>query len=249
MPPVSLELDDYDLHDFAALASTFGYEKYAYVVTPNADHIIRFHDDANFRDLYRQAAYVLLDSRFLANIIRRTHRINARVCAGSDLTAKLFNDVILPTDTLVLIGGTDTQAQKLREKYQLQDLRHYNPPMGFIKNATQVETCLQYIESNSPFRFCLLAVGCPQQETVAQQLKARGRTKGMALCIGASVNFLTGDERRAPAWVQKLSCEWAYRLLQDPKRLAKRYLVRGPRIFALLRKLDIRIRPSSSLTT
>jgi exopolysaccharide biosynthesis WecB/TagA/CpsF family protein len=120
--------------------------------------------------------------------------------------------------------------------------------MGFIKDATEVETCLQYIEANSPFRFCLLAIGSPQQETIAQLLKARGRAKGMALCIGASVNFLTGDERRAPQWMQKLGCEWLYRLLQDPKRLAKRYLVRGPRVFSLLRKLDIRIRPASSLS-
>lgn len=249
MSPLSLEFDDYDLRDFTALATNFGYGKFAYVVTPNADHIIRYCDDSQFRELYKDAAYILLDSRFLSYIFRRTHRIFARVCAGSDLTAKLFTEVILPTDPIVLIGGTTTQAEQLRRKYSLQDLRHYNPPMGFIKDADAVETCLQFIENNSPFRFCLLAVGCPQQEMIARQLKQRGRALGMALCIGASVNFLTGDEQRAPKWLQKLGCEWLYRLLQDPKRLAKRYLVRGPRIFLLLRRLNIRVRPNPALIT
>jgi hypothetical protein len=60
--------------------------------------------------------------------------------------------------------------------------------------------------------------------------------RGLALCVGASLNFITGTEKRAPAWVQKLTLEWLYRLLQNPRRMAGRYLVRGPRIFNYLRR-------------
>ncbi len=108
--------------------------------------------------------------------------------------------------------------------------------MGFIRNPAAVEQCLQFIESNSPFRFCFLAIGCPQQEAIAAALKRRGTAKGLALCVGASLNFLVGDEKRAPLWMQRLSLEWLYRLLQDPKRLAGRYLIRGPRFFSYLRR-------------
>jgi exopolysaccharide biosynthesis WecB/TagA/CpsF family protein len=108
-----------------------------------------------------------------------------------------------------------------------------------------VEECLKFIERMSPFRFCFLAVGCPQQETIAQALRARGSAKGLALCVGASLNFITRDEKRAPVWMQKLALEWLYRLLGDPKRLARRYLIRGPRVFAHLRRSQIRLRKAA----
>jgi exopolysaccharide biosynthesis WecB/TagA/CpsF family protein len=119
--------------------------------------------------------------------------------------------------------------------------------MGFISDPQQVEACLRFVEAHSPFRFCFLAVGAPQQEVLAQALKARGVARGLALCIGASVNFLTGIERRAPRWMQQMGMEWAFRLLQDPGRLAKRYLVRGPRVFSLLPSTEFLVRPHMSL--
>jgi len=124
----------------------------------------------------------------------------------------------------------------------VSSLRHYNPPMGFIRDPAAVEQCVQFIESCSPFRFCFLAVGAPQQEVIAQMLKTRAVARGLALCIGASINFLTGVERRAPHWMQRIGMEWLYRLAQDPGRLAKRYLLRGPRVFSLLPQTDVTIR-------
>ena len=106
---------------------------------------------------------------------------------------------------------------------------------------------MRFVESNSPFRFCFLAVGAPQQEALAQMLKSRGIARGLAFCIGASVNFMTGAERRAPLWVQRLGLEWLFRLSMDPRRLAKRYLVRGPRVFLLLGQTDIRVRPRATV--
>ena len=84
-----------------------------------------------------------------------------------------------------------------------------------------------------PSRFIFFAVGSPQQEIVAQTVKATGKATGLGFCIGASIDFLTGTEVRAPVWMQNTSLEWLYRLLQDPKRMWKRYLLKGPRIFAI----------------
>jgi exopolysaccharide biosynthesis WecB/TagA/CpsF family protein len=123
----------------------------------------------------------------------------------------------------------------------LQDLQHYSPPMGFIRDRNAVEQTLEFVEAHSPFRFCFIGVGSPQQELLARELKQRDRARGLALCIGASINFLTGAERRAPRWMQVTNLEWLYRLLQDPGRLAKRYLVRGPRIFRLLPRLRVQL--------
>ena len=79
----------------------------------------------------------------------------------------------------------------------------------------------------------LLAIGSPQQELFAQALLRRGRCWGVALCIGAGLEFLVGARRRAPVPVQRLGLEWAYRLLSEPRRMWRRYLVDGPRILPL----------------
>jgi exopolysaccharide biosynthesis WecB/TagA/CpsF family protein len=236
-------LDDYDLDAFLPVARSFARDRYGYVVTPNVDHLIRYHDDKRFRALYADAEYILLDSRFLSHIFRVVKSRRVRVCTGSDLTAQLFEGVIDSRDRIVVIGGTGEQALALTQRYGLENVKHYNPPMDFARSPEEVEKCVQFAEENSPFRFCFLAVGAPRQEVLAQLLKSRGKARGMALCIGASINFLTGQEKRAPLWVQKIGAEWVFRLLNDPKRLAKRYLVRGPRIFWLLWSVRLLVRP------
>lgn len=241
--PVTFKLDDYDLQGFLGVAATFGSGRFGYVVTPNVDHLIRFHEDSKFQELYGDASYVLLDSRFLAHIFRAIKGIGVGVCTGSDLTARLFSQIIAPDDSIVLIGGSDEQAGLLAEAHGLTSLHHYNPPMGFIHDPNEIEACLNFVEAHSPFRFCFIAVGAPQQEILAQMLQKRRIARGLALCIGASINFMTGIERRAPRWMQVLGMEWIYRLLSDPRRLARRYLARGPRIFGLLGKTELIIRP------
>jgi exopolysaccharide biosynthesis WecB/TagA/CpsF family protein len=238
---LTLRLDDYDLEEFVPLAAQYGQSSFDYVVTPNVDHVIRFCDDPAFRELYADAGRVVLDSRLLALILTLTRGLRPRVCPGSDLTARLFS-MIAPRDRIVLIGSSTQQAQRLVQIYGLQDLQQYSPPMGFIRDRLAVEQTLKFVEAHSPFRFCFLAVGSPQQEMLAQELKQRGIARGLALCIGASINFLTGAERRAPLWMQRSNLEWLYRLLQNPGRLARRYLVRGPRIFYLLPRLRFELR-------
>jgi exopolysaccharide biosynthesis WecB/TagA/CpsF family protein len=240
-----LTIDDYALPDALEMFAAYGTHRFGYVVTPNVDHIIRHHDDPQFRALYSQAAYVLLDSRFLAHMIGLIRRKIFRVCLGSELTAAMLSKVVAPNDVAVLVGGPAEQAQFLRNKYGLRALRHIDPPMNFIRDPAAVEQCLRAIEAASPFRFCFLAIGSPQQEIIAQKLKERGIARGLALCIGAAVNFMTGVEKRAPRWMQLVGFEWLYRLLQNPRRMAKRYLLRGPRIFWLLPRLELRARRSA----
>lgn len=241
---VTLTLDDYDLATFTEAAAGFGQARYGYVVTPNADHLDRLHRDVSFRTVYADAAYTVLDSRLMSHWLRLTRGLRLPVCTGSDLTAELFAKAIDSDDAIVLIGGSDRQAAQLTERYGLTGLSHFNPPMGFIHDPSALEACLRYVEAHSPFRYCLLAVGAPQQEQVAQSLRTRGVARGLALCIGASINFLTGDERRAPRWMQRMGMEWLFRLLQAPRRMTERYLLRGPRLFGLLRRTEIVLRPA-----
>lgn len=244
-----LEIDDYELREALAIIAAFGSERFGYLVTPNVDHVIRYVEDGEFRELYAQAALVLLDSRFLAHLVGLMKRRRYRVSSGSDLTAAVLSGVIRPNDVVVVVGGSTHQVQELRVRFGLLALHHIDPPMNFIRDASAVEACLREIEAISPFRFCFLAIGSPQQEIIARKLKERGIARGLALCIGASINYVTGVEKRAPRWMQKMGCEWLFRLLQNPQRLGRRYLLRGPRIFLLLPRIELRLRRPVAVPT
>jgi exopolysaccharide biosynthesis WecB/TagA/CpsF family protein len=237
-----LDIDNYDLNETLHIVGAYGVDRYGYIVTPNVDHIIRHSQDSMFRALYANASYVLLDSRFLANLFGLFKLQHMRVCLGSDLTSALLHGVIKSDDVAILVGGRPEQADQLRKMFKLSALLHIEPPMNFIADHQAVEECLCAIEAASPFRFCFLALGSPQQELIAFSLKERGVARGLSLCIGASVNFLTGVEKRAPLFMQQLGLEWLYRLSQNPRRLARRYLVRGPQIFPLLCRMKFRLR-------
>jgi exopolysaccharide biosynthesis WecB/TagA/CpsF family protein len=228
------EIDDYDLPAFTGLIAGFGSERYGYVVTPNADHLIRYRKDPAFRAVYRSAQYSILDSRVVARAVRLMKGTRIAVCTGADLTAALLSHVVSPDDRILLVGASASQAEALAAKFALRNVRHHDPPLGLLADPQAIERCLKFIEDEGPFRFCFLALGSPQQEIIAHQLQSRGRARGLVLCVGAALKFLVGAEKRAPRWLQQLSLEWLFRLWQDPRRLAGRYLVRGPRIFGYL---------------
>jgi exopolysaccharide biosynthesis WecB/TagA/CpsF family protein len=245
--PVTCPVDDLDLEGFCSAAGAFGLERFGYAVTPNVDHLLRYYDEPRFRELYRGASFVLLDSRVIARTLR-LKGLRLPVCTGADLTVALLGRVARASDRIVLIGGNPDQARAVGRAFALTNVRHHEPPMGFIEHPAEVERCVQFIEDAAPFRFCFLALGSPQQEVIAHRLQQRGRARGLALCVGAALNFISGAERRAPLWVQRAALEWLYRLSGDPSRLARRYLVRGPRIFGLLLSDRLAVRRRSAAT-
>jgi exopolysaccharide biosynthesis WecB/TagA/CpsF family protein len=218
----------------AMLASRPAEAPFAYLVTPNADHLVRLaRDPARYGPLYRDAAWRLLDSRVVARLARGFGLAAPPVVTGSDLTARLFAEVIARDERIAVLGGTAATIAALRARYGLTALVHHDPPMGFDADPAALEAAVRFV-AEAGARFSFLCVGSPRQEIVARAVLARGSARGVALCVGASLRFLSGEERRAPAPVQKAGLEWAWRLAQDPKRLAKRYLVEDPALVALL---------------
>jgi exopolysaccharide biosynthesis WecB/TagA/CpsF family protein len=82
-------------------------------------------------------------------------------------------------------------------------------------------------------RFLFIAVGSPQQEILARRIAEQSDASGCALCVGAGIDFVIGRQRRAPFIIQRMGLEWAHRLLQNPRRMWRRYLVDGPKILPL----------------
>lgn len=208
---------------------------FGYVVTPNADHLVRIAREPRIRPLYDDAWMRLLDSRVVAQLGRMVGLPVPAVVPGSDLTARLVEQEIAPDEPVTVLGLEPAALAQLVERTGLRRIAHHNPPMGFERDPGEFEAAVRFIEEH-PARFTFLAVGSPRQCMVAHKVVERGRATGLGLCIGASLLFLTGEEKRAPVPVQRIGLEWAWRLAQDPKRLARRYLVDSPAIIGLLRQ-------------
>jgi N-acetylglucosaminyldiphosphoundecaprenol N-acetyl-beta-D-mannosaminyltransferase len=213
------------------LAETHG--RFKYVVTPNVHHMVRLLEDpATMQPLYAQAWRVFCDSRVLSRLAWFSgHRLP--VITGSDLTADLIARAAEQHLTIAVIGPTAAACAMLGKRYPGLDVVVQTPSMGFIKSESEVKKCVDFVvNTQAPLVF--LAVGMPQQELLAQHIANHPRARGVGLCIGASIDFLTGNQRRAPLWVQKAGLEWLHRLLSNPRRLATRYLIECPRIFYLI---------------
>lgn len=210
--------------------------RFRYVVTPNVDHVVRLHDgDQAWRSAFAAAEtdadLCLNDSRILHALARRSG-IDLPIVPGSDLTRVLLDQGVPDGIQVALVGGSAADAAWLRSRLPQATVYHFEPPMGVLRDAGAQQAIVNFVERERP-QLTLFAIGAPQSEIVAHQLQQRGRTGGVALCIGASIEFLTGAKRRAPQVMQRLGLEWVFRLASEPRRLWRRYLVEGPAIFAI----------------
>jgi N-acetylglucosaminyldiphosphoundecaprenol N-acetyl-beta-D-mannosaminyltransferase len=205
---------------------------FKYVVTPNVHHMVRLLEDPTIQPLYERAWRVFCDSRVLSRLAWFSGRC-LPVITGSDLTALLIARAGEQRLTIALIGPTAAACATLRNRYPGINVVFHTPPIGFIKSAHEVQKCVDFVvKTQAPLIF--LAVGMPQQEILARQIAEHPQARGIGLCIGASIDFLTGKQRRASVRIQKAGLEWLHRLLSDPQRLASRYLIECPRLFYLI---------------
>ena len=206
---------------------------FSYVVTPNVDHLVRLHRqhaDERLWACYRRATLRLCDSRILAALASLSG-VTLTLVTGSDLTRKLLAEQDQIPAALV-VGGDAALVGELRSLYPHIAWHHHEPPFGLLQNPIALLEAVEVIEA-CPAGLVLLAIGSPQSEIVSATLAARGKANGVALCIGASLEFITGAKKRAPLWMQRRGLEWLFRLASEPTRLWRRYLVEGPAIFRI----------------
>ena len=205
-------------------------DHFKYVVTPNVHHMVRMLEDpVALRPLYERAWRVFCDSRVLSRLAR-VSGLSLPVITGSDLTADLISRAAKHGLTVAVIGPTQAACARLQDKYPGLRIVSHSPKMGFIRSELEIHKCVDFVvKARAPLVF--LAVGRPQQEILASRIADHPQACGIGLCIGAAIDFLTGAQHRAPIWVQKVGLEWFYRLVSDPHRFARRYLVESPLIF------------------
>jgi N-acetylglucosaminyldiphosphoundecaprenol N-acetyl-beta-D-mannosaminyltransferase len=231
---LGLDFDDLDARQAAAWIDTRAAgAPFGYVVTPNADHLVRLEDNAALAAVYRAALLRLMDSRVVARAAWLFGLPNPSVVTGSDMTEILLRRHLRPGERITVIGLRPEWLGPLVARLGLALPHHFDPPPGFWRQPDDLARTVDFVLTH-PARLVFLAVGSPQQEWLAAAIAETGKARGTALCIGASLAFLAGADRRAPVWVRKAGLEWAFRLTREPRRLTRRYLLQSPRVFALL---------------
>ena len=200
-----------------------------FVVTPNVDHVCLAETSMPLRDAYRRAALSLADGMPLLWLARAMRHPLPEKVSGSDLVEPLMARAAAAGWKVFLLGGAadvgPRAAEILRARHRgLNIVGTLSPPLGFDRDPVQNGRVISAIAAAGT-HVLLVALGCPKQELwmAAQEKSLR---PAVALGIGATLDFIAGRVRRAPAWMSSSGLEWVYRLGQEPKRMAQRYLVR-----------------------
>jgi exopolysaccharide biosynthesis WecB/TagA/CpsF family protein len=204
---------------------------FAYVATPNVDHVVGLAAEPARRALYDRAWLLLNDSRILRALAARAG-VDLPAATGADAAERLFDAVIDRHEPVTIIGGGAEAIAELKQRYRLTDVRWHRPPMELKRDAAAIVAAAEFAAAQGA-RFTFICVGAPQQEMIAYAISQLKNARGVGLCVGAALDFLSGRVERAPVWMRKIGLEWLHRLLNEPVRLWRRYLVTGPRVFSL----------------
>lgn len=205
------------------------------VITPNVDHIIMMQEREDVRTLYQNAESVFVDGMPIVWLSRLLPdaSLPERV-TGADLLFSVCEYCARDGLTIAFVGGLEgvaiEAAERMTKRYPgLRVVGTYSPPFGFENDETEsrkiVDLCGQWKPD-----ILSLGLGTPKQELWAQS-HLDSLECGPVLCFGAAIDFAADRIKRAPVFMQNAGLEWFWRLLQEPRRMWHRYLVRGPRFF------------------
>jgi N-acetylglucosaminyldiphosphoundecaprenol N-acetyl-beta-D-mannosaminyltransferase len=210
-----------------------------FIVTPNVDHIMTLQHDRLFAEIYSNAYLTLADgmpliwaSKFLGTPL--TEKVS-----GSDLFPRLCELSANKGYKLFFLGGRPGAALRAREvleeKYpQIKIVGVHSPPYDFENDKNENDTIVRMIKGARP-DILFVGLGAPKQEKWIYKYYKEINVS-LNIGIGVGFEFVAGMVKRAPLWMQNSGFEWFWRLLMEPKRLWKRYLVDDMKFFWLVLK-------------
>lgn len=200
--------------------------KPGFVVTPNLDHIVMYREEAAFRQVYARAMFRTPDSTPVMWLARLLGTPLQEKLPGSDLVPRIARRAALGGYSVFCFGAGPgvadrAAAEMVRHFPGLRIAGTYCPPMGFQQDAGEKAKALDAVKKARP-DICFVALGAPRQEYWMMETIEQDAWS-VALGIGAGLDFISGQRRRAPAWVQRIGCEWLWRTAFEPRRLGPRY--------------------------
>lgn len=209
----------------------------ACVVTPNAQHIVLLESDAVFREAYAQAELVVPDGASLVLASRWLGTKLRERITGVDLLQRICRQATKLGLSVFLLGGRPGSAllaaQELRRRFpRLHIAGTCCPPYGFENDPRELHGIVETIRISRP-DLVFVGLGAPKQE---RWMHEHGRHSGAPVLIGVGGSFemVARVVSRAPRLLQRLGCEWLYRLLLEPRRLWKRYLLSNCKFLSIV---------------
>ncbi len=195
------------------------------VCTLNLDHVVQLQQRSDFREAYRRARFVTADG-FPIVVLSRLLGVRIRRTAGSDLIEPVCRQARRKHLPIFMMGSNARTlaitAQRLSEQFKgLEVAGTYAPGANFDPYSSEADIAIDRIRASGA-RLCFVALGAPRQELFAARCLDELNGTGL-LCIGAGLDFIAGTQTRAPSLTQKIGLEWAWRMLQEPRRLGPRY--------------------------
>lgn len=237
---MNTEIDNLTMDEtLDAIDSLIKEDNCSYVVTPNVDHIIQLEKDEELKRVYENASLILTDGKPLIWISNWYKTPIKEKISGSDLFPRVCDLAAKKGYTMYLLGAAegvaDKAAKNLMDKYKgLNIVGTYSPPFGFEKDKVELKKIERQIQEVHP-DILIVGLGCPKQEKYMYH-HCKELDVPISFGLGASIDFEAGNIKRAPRWMSEHGLEWLYRINQDPKRLAKRYLVDDMKIIRIARK-------------
>lgn len=197
-----------------------------FYATCNLNHLRNLQSDGEFREAYRKAAAVTLDSRPMQIVARLRFNVHLPLVTGADLFATLHERLRPGRDRPFFISSSDKTGRGLCRRlcdrgFAPGAVTFQTPPFGFQNDAAYGNALIAQIHAHKATHL-FMGLGSPKSECwVAEHLDAF--PPAHILCVGAALDFTAGQKSRAPAWLGSLGLEWLHRLISEPKRLMPRY--------------------------
>ena len=203
-------------------------KKKGYVVTPNTDHVIKFHKNPEFRKAYGGAAFTFADGAPVVAVSKLAGNPLPERVTGVDIFLRILPMLEENKLSLFLLGPSEevnkAGADKIALRHPKMKIKgRYAPLFGFEKNPAELDKMFKIVKKAKP-DFLFIFLSCPKQELWISQNIQKLDLK-VAICLGASLEFYTSHRKRAPRIFQLVGMEWVWRMFSEPKRLIKRYLV------------------------
>lgn len=221
----------------AAIDALIADRRGGFVVTPNIDHIVIAHRDAAVQAAYARASLSLPDGQPVVWMARLLGSPAPERVSGSDLIWPLMARAAARDHKVFFFGTTEAISREAERRLvaRYPALRVVGRDWSFWSEDDATEPDASAVVRairQSGADLVIVALSAPRQELWMAR-HAQALAPAIAIGLGASLDFVAGAVTRAPAWVSHAGLEWLYRLAQEPRRLAYRYLVRDPQILPI----------------
>lgn len=197
--------------------------------TPNLDHLVKLQKDNDFWIAYKNAEWVVCDSKILYLVLKLIGRSVPEPIPGSSFFTSFYKYHKDDQNCKIfLLGAAEGVAMKAMDNINKACGRKIvvgalSPSYGFEKNKKECDNIADIIKQSGA-NVVLVGVGAPKQEKWIMDHKESMPEVKLWMALGATIDFEAGNIKRAPKLFQKLALEWFYRMYCEPKRMFKRYI-------------------------